>query len=567
MSGREEISYQLDGVGHFINDYFINVPHYQRSYAWEEKNVIELIDDINTALSTNDNYFIGSIVLIKKEGEDDILEVVDGQQRLATVLIILAEIRNWFFNNDQRNQSRHIEGRYLRRFIPRTNEIESRLSLGTNDKIFFDEFIVKREDERTSGIESKKESHKRIIEAKKLAEDHVSRLVRLNRNSNILHDWQEFLESKLKIIRVIVPNHSDAYTIFETLNDRGIVLAQTDLIKNYIFKKTRERDIESVQNNWAKMTGIIESADSEKMILTYVKHFWSSNHGLTREADLYSSIRDNVTNSTQASSYSVKLESSAEDYAAILNPEHRKWSRYDDVAKDYLKTLIHLKLKQFRPLILAAMTKINHREVTKILKIVVSWSVRNLITGSTGGGPLEKEFSEKAKSINNEEITNANELKSSLGSIIPNDTEFKDKFISATVSKSYLARYYLGAIENQKRGDNDPGLIVNLNKEIVTLEHILPQNPNNLARDWPNFSPEVKDACYKRIGNLTLLKAPLNSELGNGPYDSKKIEYTNEEFEITKSIARDYDAWNYEAIENRQIELAELAVSTWNLDI
>lgn len=91
-----------------------------------------------------------------------------------------------------------------------------------------------------------------------------------------------------------------------------------------------------------------------------------------------------------------------------------------------METLNFFKLEQFRPLLLAILKKFkDKKEVKKALKLIVSWLVRNLITGSLGGGTLEKEYANKAKKVFNEEIKNTKGLKEDLKKLIPDDVEFK----------------------------------------------------------------------------------------------------------------------------------------------
>jgi len=202
-------------------------------------------------------------------------------------------------------------------------------------------------------------------------------------------------------------------------------------------------------------------------------------------------------------------------------------------------------------------------EVTKSLKLILSWLVRNLITGSMGGGTLEQTYANKAKEISDGNIKNAEELKEALLRLIPSDEEFKQKFEIATVSKHRLARYYLRAIENFSRGQENPELLVNTNPDSVNLEHILPEKPDN---NWPNFTEEEVRTYVKRIGNLTLMRTKENNDFKSSSFSIKKEKYKNSELWITNSLFN-YDEWTIETIKRRQKELAEIAVKTWSVDL
>lgn len=557
------IIFENKGIGKLIKDRQLAVPIYQRPYAWEEKNISDLFSDIYNAISSHENeYFLGTIVLSEKENSSE-LEIVDGQQRITSIVIFLSSIRDYFENHNQQRQADSIQNDFISGYDRQRDENLPKLKLGQLDNTFFRKYIVDKE------IEEKqtKDSHRRIATTTKLATEQIEKLAKAsNQDLNLLHEWIKFIEEKLKVVSIIVPSKANAFTIFETLNDRGIELAQVDLLKNYLYSKAAGDRLEEIQNLWIEMTSKIESAENESLILTYIRHHWSSQYGLTREKnrELYNGIKSNIRNSSQAVSFVDNLNKDTGLYLAIINHNHQYWNDFDQTAKQHVETLNFFKLEQFRPLLLAILKKFkDKKEVKKALKLIVSWLVRNLITGSLGGGTLEKEYANKAKKVFNEEIKNAKELREDLKKLIPDDVEFKEKFIAATVSTEKYARYYLRAIENQKKGITSPELIVNGDPDVVNLEHILPKNPH---KNWSNFNEDQVVSLNKRIGNLTLMQNKLNSEQGNEPFSQKKIYFMNSDLWITKMIADNYDGWTPDNIRDRQEQLANIAVQTWNLN-
>ncbi len=557
------IIFENKGIGKLIKDRQLAVPIYQRPYAWEEKNISDLFSDIHNAISSNENeYFLGTIVLSGKENSSE-LEIVDGQQRITSIVIFLSSIRDYFEDNNQQRQAASIQNDFISGYDRQRDENLPKLKLGQLDNTFFRKYIVDKE------IEEKqiKDSHRRIATTKKLATEQIEKLVKAsNQDLNLLHEWINFIEEKLKVVSIIVPSKANAFTIFETLNDRGIELAQVDLLKNYLYSKAAGDRLEEIQNLWIEMTSKIESAENESLILTFIRHHWSSQYGLTREKnrELYNGIKSNIRNSSQAVSFVDNLNKDTGLYLAIINHNHQYWNDFDQTVKQHVETLNFFKLEQFRPLLLAILKKFkDKKEVKKALKLIVSWLVRNLITGSLGGGTLEKEYANKAKKVFNEEIKNAKELREDLKKLIPDDVEFKEKFITATVNTEKYARYYLRAIENQKKGITSPELIVNSDPDVVNLEHILPKNPH---KNWSNFNEDQVVSLNKRIGNLTLMQNKLNSEQGNEPFSQKKIYFMSSDLWITKMIADNYDVWTPDNIRDRQEQLANIAVQTWNLN-
>jgi len=556
------IIFEIKDIGKLIKDHQLAVPFYQRPYKWEDKNISDLFNDIHNAISNDENeYFLGTIVFSKKEDSSE-LEIVDGQQRITSIVIFLSSIRDYFESNNKQKQASSIQNDFISGYDRQRDDNLPKLKLGQLDNTFFRKYIVDKEIEEKPS----KDSHRRIVAAKQLSIERIEKLAKAsNQDLNLLHEWIKFIEEKLKVVSIIVPSEANAFTIFETLNDRGMELAQVDLLKNYLYSKSGSDRLEEIQNLWIEMTSKIESAENEGLILTYIRHHWSSQYGLTREKnrELYNSIKSNIRNSTQAVSFVDNLNKDTGLYSAIINHNHQYWNDFDPTVKQYVETLNFFKLEQFRPLLLAILKKFKDKnEIKKALRLIVSWLIRNLITGSLGGGTLEQEYANKAKKVFNEDIKNAKELREELKTLIPDDAEFKEKFIVATVSTEKYARYYLRAIDNQQRGGDSPELLVNSNPNAVNLEHILPKNPH---KNWSNFNEDQVVSLNKRIGNLTLMQNKPNSEQGNEPFSQKKNCFASSEFWITRMIADNYNNWTPDSIRDRQEKLADIAVQTWSI--
>src|SRR5690606_19350318 len=119
----------------------------------------------------------------------------------------------------------------------------------------------------------------------------------------------------------------------------------------------------------------------EDLVVTYIRHLWSSKYGATRERELYESIKKRVTTKKQAIDFVEELASNARLYAAILNPAHEIWAKYGATARQHVETLNLLRMIQIRPLLLAVLDRFEVPEARKSLRAFVSWSVRFLITG------------------------------------------------------------------------------------------------------------------------------------------------------------------------------------------
>ena len=553
-----KIEFEIKGIGKLIKEEKLKVPIYQRPYSWSEKQINELLNDLKEAINNDDEeYFLGTVVLTKIE-DDTKLEIVDGQQRITTIVIFYSTLLSFF---EEENDKNSIRNDYLSRWDRQIGDNIPKLELSIQDNEFYKAFIVNQ----NFNTEITKESHQRIKDAFDIIKNFNEKLLELNNNdTKILNDWDTFILNNLKIVVITVPTDANAYTIFETLNDRGIELAQIDLLKNYLYSKAGTR-LQEAQNLWVEITSKIEAESSEKMLLTYIRHHWGSEYGFVREQnkELYTRIKNKIRNQTQVITFLTNLKNDIDKYLAILNHNLSFWDDYDSKCKDYIETLNYFGLAQYRPLVLTILKKFNEVEVKKSLKILVSWMVRNLIMGKLGGGTLEKAYIENAVKITKNDITNARELRDALSALISTDQEFKEGFKIASVSKAKLARYYLSAIENHKRGNEHPELLVNTNPDAVNLEHILPEKDND--NNYSGFTEEEKKTFLRKIGNLTLMKTKENNDFKSSEFSIKKDKFNESELWITKMIADNYVEWNVENIKDRQSQLADLAIETWSL--
>lgn len=560
MSELDKIKITLNGVGHFLNINKLQVPKYQRNYAWEERHVTDLFQDISNSIYNDEKeYFIGSIVV--KSNIDDREEVVDGQQRLVTITILLAAIRNYFISIDDRKRAWKIANDYLISQDLRTEDEVPHLILNENDHEFYFEYILKENAKKPENLKSLKLSHKRLFEAFKIAQRKVVEILGPDVDVKKLVDWVEFIRKDVRVIFVEVPDYSNAFTIFETLNDRGLDLAISDLLKNFIFHKSGNL-ISKAQNNWISMTGVLESAVDESIVVPYIRYLWSSMNGNVREKELYEKIKVNIKSKNAAIEFSNQLSQNSSLYLAILHSDHAFWAEYGTNTRNNIRTINLLGMVQVRPMLLSLLVKFNIKESNKSIETIVSMIVRLLISGTLSSGIFETNFSNAAMKIRNGEIKNTQELVAYLRHIIPDDIRFKEEFSKANVSKSTLSKYFLSTIENFRRSHSkNTELIPNNDEAAVNIEHILPKN---ILDGWKEFSEEEHKFYTNRLGNQTLLSSTINSKIGNQDFDCKKDVFKASDFLITKDLAQ-LSGWTIEELNNRQKKFAELAIKCWKI--
>lgn len=560
-STRALIVFQQIGIGGILRQYRLVVPPNQREYSWTDKEVTTLFQDFAKAISDGEpEYFVGTITTIPSA--PDLLEVIDGQQRLATVAILLSQIRNYLQDQDREPLiAESINNGFLTDIDREKRERVAKLRLNLDDNEFFRAMIGAKKGEKRP--EPTRQSHELIAGAFELAEKQIKNIVSgLNPkdHGDELNKWILFIEHSAQVILLRVPTGVNAYKMFETLNDRGLKTSQADLVKNYLFGQSGNRLTEA-QQKWALMRGALESLEEEDITVTFLRHALIAIKGYLREGEVYEAVQIIAKGAQSSVQFLNTLETLASTYVAIFNPEHEKWNVYQDSVRSAIQTLNMLNIRPMRPLMLAVASKFTPKETNEALRMFIAWGIRLMIASSTRSGSVEEPIDTAARRVFAGDILTASALKKELVTVIPVDALFRQAFEVATVSKAILARYYLRSLEMAAKNEANPWFIPNDDKQTINLEHVLPDKP---GKNWKQFDEETARVYLKRIGNLALMLAKSNSDLGSLAFKAKKAVYKDSPYELTRQIST-VDDWTPEKISERQKGLAQLALRAWPL--
>ena len=225
----------------FSDDYLFYIPDYQRPYAWTTEQTSELLDDLLYAIKDNNTetknkqldelppYFLGSIVIIKDTDHGPV-EVVDGQQRLTTLTILLCVLRELSEDLDLGTEL----DEYVRQVPKKTKGTEElfRITLRERDRDFFQKNIQTRSELLNFIKEDnikRKDSRQRMFENTKYLYEKLSKLDSERRDMLVM-----FIIQHCFLVVVSASDRNSAYRIFSVLNDRGLDLSPTDILKAYI---------------------------------------------------------------------------------------------------------------------------------------------------------------------------------------------------------------------------------------------------------------------------------------------------------------------------------------------
>ncbi len=500
MSSRDlaPIGIRLEGIGHVLRDYRLAVPPYQRAYSWETDQVSEFWWDLRAAFrSKAAQYFLGTLVLTDDDGRT---AVIDGQQRLATTSLLFAALRNTFLQRGDANRADIIQRDYVTASDLRTARLEPRLRLNPEDRANFRAAIFSTygEDEDSDDLDPTS----RIGRALSFFETHFEREAKEAGPhwDETLFQWVDFLEKRARVITVHVANEADAFLIFETLNDRGRELTVADLLKNYLFGVARD-SMDEIQANWDRALEALGASADEEVFTTFVRHFWGSMYGATRERELYGRIKAAVPSTPLALKFVADLAESAPLYAALLDAENPYWDERP-AAKTALETLLRLGLEQYRPLLLAAMRRFRDGELEALLRALISWSVRGLVVGGIGGGTTERAYGEAAAAVTDGDAGTAQEVFGELANVIPGDEVFTQVFETRRINRTNVAKYLLTALARHESGVGDALIVSDVTDSQFALVSNLPRNGD--AASWPRFPADEIGQWALRLGNMAV---------------------------------------------------------------
>lgn len=557
------------GIGALLNSRRLMVPPNQRAYAWGEAQVVDLLNDIELAMRQNDSqdYFLGTVVLV--DTGEELPQIADGQQRAATVTIILSRIRDILVEIGREKSAQSIEQRFISEIEMRSEERVAKIQLNNEDDEFFRTHILENLAETRKQIAARAAattaSNRRLIEASDTAlaflRGQISQLKPENQ-ADILMRWVEFLQDRASIGVVVVPDEAGAFRMFETLNDRGLKASQADILKNYLLSKATKAQFSTLHASWSEMSGVISTLpeDEDDNLVDFLRYYWITQNGLTRQRELAASIKEKVKSGHKAATFVTGARAASNDFVALWQPNHSKWNAYRPTTRKHLYTLsAHLKAEQILPLLFAIASYFSPEEADKAFKLCVTWSVRFLIAGQGKAGRLDKPYSERAHEIGTSQIKTARALRDAMKPIVPTDKEFLEAFAVARVSKSYLARYYLRALDQELNGGEMPEYVANEDATQINLEHVVPMNPGPA---W-DMDRDTAQSCQKLLGNMVLLRADRNVAIGNSSIEDKREAFRQSPYVMTSEVA-DFQRFGLAEIRQRQMKMAGIAVRTWS---
>ena len=558
-----------DLKGLLSNGKSYSVPAYQRDYSWKEEHWEDLWEDLITIETNREDHYMGAIVL--ESGERKQFRVIDGQQRMATLsILILACVDSLYSLADEgvdveanRERAALLEGSYLGAKDPTSLRITPKLKLNANDDDFFQLNVAQRKAPQ-GGVRSLRDSEKLLWDCFQFFRYKVcDKFGRAKKGEGVAKFISEIVTERLVFISVRVQDQLSAYTVFETLNARGLELTETDLLKNYLLSmadRLSKSQMEPVLKQWARITVRVGIASFPE----FLRHHLNSGREYVRQKQLFKTIKRDVTTLENVFALLDQLERDAVWFEALGDHASEFWLDFQG-AREQVRVLNLFNVSQFTPLVLAAkeiFTK--SQDMVEILRFCAVLSVRFNGVGRRSTHILEEIYNRAALEIRRGNAKSLASVRQALRPIYIPDEEFEADFAALRLKNRGTSgkrlRYILANIERQISGAD-----VSDEAMVATVEHILPENPDQ--KGWEHFSVEAQERSVERVGNYSLLERKLNGQhAGNAAFVQKQSVYEQSQYKTSKDLVQ-YPDWTEERIANRQRDMARIAKSVWSLNI
>lgn len=570
------------------------IPRYQREYTWGTNQWENLFDDV---LENDPGYFLGSIICINQSDDALLtqkLELVDGQQRLTTLSLLFASVYHALktHESDLDDEQRVELINLKRKLVLKKGDDQIRLipQIQNNNNADYRAVLAK------IGIINECDApayagNRKIFRAYRYFQDRIDEMV--NGRSNRLGTIMEFLDkvSHACMVKIEVASHADAYTLFESLNNRGMPLTAIDLIKNNLLARLESIEPGKVDHyfgHWNRLLGYLgdDYAIQERFFRQYYNAF-KDQLKVVHQVPV-------ATRSNLIQVYEKLINHDAKDCLQKISNAGRLYSlilsrNQDDALNGLEKSFKDLERIQGAPSYLLMLyllvrkddLKLTNAHLTSIVELLVRFFVRRNLTDTPPTRDLTRLFMtviDKIRGLHADAIPQS--IEQQLVAISATDETFQRKLEGPIYEEnSGVTRFILCALaEHAMTKESWVDLWRFENKQFVwTIEHIFPQG-ENIPQSWITMiadgnekkAKEIQQTHVHKLGNLTI--SGFNSALGNKSFEDKRdrmdrqgraVGYKNG-IKLNEDLAA-AEVWSVEQIDLRTGKLVQQVTQLFNL--
>lgn len=583
------------------------IPAYQRRYAWGNKQLFELFEDINL-LDKNDSHFLGTILLLTESHRANIntLEVVDGQQRIISLSLLMEAIKDRFVELDKKEIANEIEAYLYCQGIDRNKQ--NKIVLGDLDEPDYSKVL-----ELKNEIDINTESE---IKNKRLLNAYIEfkKWISVFDYDQLNEYWFKLINNTI-VVRLDTEKAKDAYKLFETINNRGLKLSPTDIIKNFLLghaSAVDEKTLKKIRGYWKSVIVSLDGIETDnffrqylmgilqrkvtvsKLIFEFKKYYLTTvkesnilpeyklynnfeeyqngdeidsdeSEGSQSSSDEQRNVSPKITKKISIIEFAKSLKKAADIYGKIIN---RIFANKN--INKHLYNLYRISSTPAYTFLLSLFQRnVDDKTSIKILIVIETFMLRRHIC-EYRTGELDDIFS-KLTNVGKDKVVS--EIKKQLKKHFPENEVFGEKLANHSFKgNADRAKYLLEQFEYDLIGDQGE-YVINSGNE-VHLEHIIPKTikTKKAQKEYGNWVSYLGDNALSkhaqyvdRIGNYTLLGQKLNIKASNNPFLAKKREYKKSNIDLTKNIADNFSRFKFKQVEWRSVDFAKTAVKIWSL--
>ncbi len=549
----------------YIKDIFARwyrIPEYQRPYVWGKDQVNDLLDDISFAQQNDDKaeYFLGSIVFQTKKTkneeyqEDDLL---DGQQRMTTLFLITAIIRDITENEKLKSICNDIIFQDENEFDGTPERIRIIFDIREEVKEFVDKFIKK--DSGLNDIDALKQELK---STKDLSIKNMINVIfeiqnYFNRTDTIsVENFFKYLNNRVLMIYVSSSSLEDAFKLFTVMNDRGIKLRNSDILKAENLHLVSNTNREKYAKEWEEIENYFE--EDFDVFLSHLRTILVKEKA---RKNLLDEFEENIYFEKGTKKGTSPLLAKGEDtfkyikkykkhFDDIFSQDH--FDAFGDYKFDNLITIMKnvLPADLWVAPLLRYYDKFGNTDLVTFLEKLDNKFSSDWIVGLTPTSRIEN-MNIIIKIIDSTD-TSEDLLKNDI--FIINQNDFMN-VLSENIYGRRFARYVLYKLD-YLYGNSDK---INV-PSVITVEHILPQTPKDDSQWKSDFTDKEREEWTHKIGNLVLISRRKNSSQGRKDYEDKKTKYFKNNIELFRNSLRvfnTYEKWTPSEIGGNQQEVLE----------
>lgn len=583
-----QIGAKEEFLSKLYDEYHYKIPKFQRPFSWTQENFNDLIDDLidaydvgreahgtllddedeldKSTLDAYEPYFLGSIILNDGDDSGERSDIIDGQQRLTSLAILIAVLRDIVENEARANS---LGGLIYEESDPIKGKSETvRLEIRDRDREFFDEHVLARgatNDAPDPGT-GETEPEQNILQAIETFREELTTWQ--DEEDGDLGDFATYLTLRVVMVRISTNSLSSAFRLFNVTNARGMPLNNADLLKSENLSHIDDDEMrEEYQKTWEDMEEEVGNEGLERFI-GFMRHIIVKEKS---QKSVYDEFKDRVfpeDKGFRGANFVDYLETVFDVHRhRIYNAELDSVSHSEEV---YYHNLVSL-MRDFYPsdewMVALIQFDAKFEDESALLSFVELLERRltvDWLTGSSNTGRYSRVY-ELLREI---EHASTPEDVLSLSVLTEDIDDESDAFENALDRSNFYRKgnyqwpkYILMRINGERFDNTNSKVEYGSN---VTIEHILPQTPNNdywLSR----FGDERwRDDWTDRMGNLVPLDGRKNYKVSNKPFNAKYDEYFKKksDFPLVTEL-EDHDEWTPEHLEERHERLKEEAREIW----